>query len=102
MTTRIDGSTIPSGPPGTSSAASALVTPRRRGSLTLLSLAAVGVTLLALLALSGATVAADGQLIEPFGALAVGTIALTGLGLFGLARMFGTVRRSSTCGSGGC
>jgi hypothetical protein len=99
MTTRIDG---PTGPPGTSGAASSPVAPRRRGSLTLMSLAAVGVTLLALFALSGATVAADGQLIEPFGALVLGTVALTGLGLFGLARMFGAVRRSSTCGRGGC
>jgi len=96
MTIRIDGPADPS------SAASVPVTARRRGSLTLMSLAAVGVTLLALFALSGATVASDGQLVEPFGALAVGTIALTGLGLFGLARIFSSVRRSSTCGRGGC
>jgi len=91
-----DGPAIPS------SAASAPVTQRRRGSLALISLAAVGATMLALFALSGATVSADGQLIEPFGALVLGTVALTGAGLFGLARMFGSVRRSSTCGRGGC
>jgi len=96
MTNRLDS------PAGSGSDASTPLAPRRRGSLAVMSLAAVGATLLALFALSGATVAADGQLIEPFGALALGTVALTGAGLFGLARMFGSVRRSSTCGRGGC
>jgi len=75
---------------------------RKRGALTLTTLAAVGAVLLLLAAVSGATVATDGRLIEPFGVLAVGTIALTGAGLIGLARMFSSVRRSSTCGRGGC
>ena len=83
-------------------AASAGPSSRRRGTLALTMVAAVGTVLLALSALSSATVASDGQLIEPFAALALGTIALTGAGLFGLMRMFSSVRRSSTCGRGGC
>jgi len=76
--------------------------PRLRRTLTVTVIGATTAVLLALYALSGATVAPDGQLIESFGALAIATIALTGLGLLGLVRMFGSVRRNSTCGRGGC
>ena len=75
---------------------------RRRGALTLATLGAIGAVLLLLFALSGATVAADGTLVEPFALLALGTIALTGAGLVGLGLMFRSVRRRSTCGRGGC
>ena len=75
---------------------------RRRGGLTLATLGATGAVLLLLSALSGATVSADGTLVEPFGLLVIGTVALTGAGLVGLALMFRSVRRRSTCGRGGC
>lgn len=82
----------------------AVVTDRghRRGALTVATLGATGAVLLLLFALSGATVAADGTLVEPFALLALGTIALTGAGLVGLGLMFRSVRRRSTCGRGGC
>ena len=80
--------------------------PKRRGSgalrLTVATLGATGAVLLALSTLSGATIAADGTLVEPFGLLALGTIALTGAGVVGLALMFRSLRRRSTCGRGGC
>jgi hypothetical protein len=63
---------------------------------------AAGCVLLLLTAVSHATVAEDGRLIEPFGAIALGTLALTGAGLVGLGLLFGEVRRRSTCGRGGC
>ena len=75
---------------------------RRRGGLTLATLAATGAVLLLLFGLSGATVAADGTLMEPFWLLALGTIALTAAGIVGLGLMFRGVRRHSTCGRGGC
>ena len=75
---------------------------RRRGALTLATLGATGAVLLLLSGLSGATVSADGTLVEPFGPLALGTVALTGAGLVGLGLMFRSVRRRSTCGRGGC
>lgn len=75
---------------------------RRRLGLTVATPGAAGAVLLLLFGMSGATVAADGTLIEPFGLLALGTIALTGAGLIGLGLMFRGVRRRSTCGSGGC
>ena len=70
--------------------------------LTVVTLGATSAVLLVLFALSGATVAADGTLVEPFGLLALGTLALTGAGLVGLAVMFRNVRQRSTCGRGGC
>ena len=75
---------------------------RRRGALAVGTLAALGAVLLALFGLSGATVAADGTLVEPFGLLALGTLALTASGLVGLGLLFRSVRRASTCGRGGC
>ena len=73
-----------------------------RGGLALAMLGATSAVLLLLLVLSGVTVAPDGTLVEPFGLLALGTIALTGAGLVGLGMMFRSVRRRSTCGRGGC
>jgi hypothetical protein len=58
--------------------------------------------LLALFALSGSTVAADGTLVEPFWALALGMLALTSAGVVGLVVFFRGVRRRSTCGRDGC
>jgi hypothetical protein len=58
--------------------------------------------LLVLFALSGSTVADDGTLVEPFGALALGMLASTAFGVAGLAITFRGVRRRSTCGRGGC
>lgn len=75
---------------------------RRRGGLLLATLGASGAVLLLLFGLSGATVSADGTLVEPFGLLALGTIGLTGAGLAGLGLMFRSVRKRSTCGRGGC
>jgi hypothetical protein len=95
MTSRIDGSAAG----GDVSLPSA---PRRRGALTLRTIGPVGAVLVALHALSGAIVTSDGRLVGPFGALALGTVLLTVAGLTALARMFGGVRRSSTCGRGGC
>jgi hypothetical protein len=74
----------------------------RRGALLLASTAAVGAVLLGLSALAGATVAPDGRLVEPFAAVALGMLALTGAGLAGLVLTFREVRRRSTCGRGGC
>lgn len=78
------------------------VASRPRGRFAATLLGAMGSVLVALYALSSVTVTADGRIVEPFGALALGMLVLTGAGLFGLARMFGSVRRSSTCGRGGC
>lgn len=88
------------GTPGAAGATSPAT--RRRGALTVGTLAALGAVLLTLFGLSGATVAADGTLVEPFGLLALGTIALTAAGLVGLGLLFRSVRRASTCGRGGC
>jgi hypothetical protein len=74
----------------------------RRGALALGMAGGVGAVLLALFALSGSTVAADGTLVEPFALLALGTLTLTGVGLVGLGLLFRDVRRRSTCGRGGC
>jgi hypothetical protein len=74
----------------------------RRGTLAIASLGAVGAVLLGLSALSGATVAADGTLIEPFAAIALATLALTIAGVVGLTLAFREVRRRSTCGRDGC
>lgn len=74
----------------------------RVGRLTLATLGAAGAVLLGLFAVSEATVAADGTLSEPFGLLALGTLALTAAGLVGLGLLFRSVRRRSTCGRGGC
>lgn len=82
--------------------APAQLAPRARGTLAAAVLGAVGAVLVALYAFSSVTVAADGRLIEPFGALALGMLALTGAGIFGLARMFSSMRRARTCGRGGC
>ena len=75
---------------------------RPRGALLLATLAATGAVLLLLSGLSGATVAADGTLVEPFAPVAIGTIALTGAGVVGLGLLFRSTRRRSTCGRGGC
>lgn len=74
----------------------------RAGLLTLATLGASGAVLLGLFAVSEVTVAADGTLTEPFWALALGTLALTGAGLVGLGLLFRSVRRRSICGRGGC
>jgi membrane protein implicated in regulation of membrane protease activity len=74
----------------------------RWGRLTLATLAAVGGVLLMLFAISNVTIAADGTLSEPFWALALGTLVLTAAGVLGLTLTFRAVRRSSTCGRGGC
>lgn len=75
---------------------------RRRGLLALAMLAGTGAVLLLLSIASGSTVAADGTLVESFGALALGTLALTGAGLAGLGLLFRDVRRNSTCGRDSC
>lgn len=75
---------------------------RRRSGLALATLGATGAVLLLLAGLSGATVEADGTLVEPFALLALGTIALTGVGLVGLGLLLRGVRATSTCGRGGC
>jgi hypothetical protein len=77
-------------------------TPSRRGLLALAVLGTSGAVLLLLFAVSGSTVSADGTLVEPFGALALGTLMLTGSGLVGLGWLFRTVRRTSTCSRGSC
>jgi len=74
----------------------------RRGRLTLATSAAVGLVLVLLAAASGAIVADDGTLVEPFGALALGSVLLTGAGLAALVRMFRSVRSGSSCGRGAC
>jgi len=74
----------------------------RRGMLALASFAAVAAVVLGLALLAGATVAADGRLIEPFAAIALSTLALTGAGIIGLGLAFREVRRRSTCGRDGC
>ncbi len=74
----------------------------RAGLLALTTLGATGVVLLGLFAASEVTVAADGTLTEPFWALALGTLALTGAGLVGLVLLFLSVRRRSRCGREGC
>jgi len=76
--------------------------PRRRGLLAVGMLGGTAAVLLALFALSGSTVADDGTLVEPFGALALGMLALTAVGVVGLAMALRGVRRRSTCGRGGC
>lgn len=75
---------------------------RRRGALTLAVLGGSAAVLLGLFALSGSTVAADGTLVEPFGMLALGMLALTATGLVGLVLLFRSVRRRSACGRGDC
>lgn len=70
--------------------------------MTVITLGGLGAVLLGLFALSGATVAADGTLVEPFGALALGTLAMTGAGIVGLGLLFRGVRRDSSCGRGEC
>jgi hypothetical protein len=75
---------------------------RRRLGLAVAIAAGAGTVLLALFAASRSTVAADGTLVEPFGLLALGTLALTGAGLLGLAWLFRDIRRRSTCGRGRC
>jgi hypothetical protein len=74
----------------------------RRIRLALGTVAAAGLVLILLVAASSATVAADGTLNEPFGVVALSTLALTAAGLTGLISMFRMVRRQSTCGRGGC
>lgn len=76
--------------------------PRRRAGLALAILGSLGTVLLGLYAVSGAAVAPDGTLTEPFWALALGTLALTSAGTFGLGWLFLGIRRRSTCGRGGC
>lgn len=88
--------------PSVTMVAPTTASPRRLGMLALATTAAVGAVLFALHTLSGVIVGGDGSLIAPFGALATGTAVLTGAGLYGLIRMFSSVRRSSTCGRGGC
>jgi len=74
----------------------------RRGALTLVTLASVGAVLLLLTAASAALVSEGGTLNVPSGVLGAGTLVLSGVGLAGLARMYGSVRRASTCGRDGC
>lgn len=76
--------------------------PPRRAGLALAILGGLGTVLLGLYAVSGAAVAPDGTLTEPFWALALGTLALTAAGTFGLGWLFLGIRRRSTCGRGGC
>jgi uncharacterized membrane protein YvlD (DUF360 family) len=73
-----------------------------RGSLTVMTLGAVAAVLLVLSLASGATVASDGRLIEPFWAIALGTLTLTSTGIVGLTLLFRAVRRRSACGRGDC
>ncbi len=74
----------------------------RRGALTLVTLASVGAVLLLLSVASAALVGEGGTLNVPSWVLGAGTLVLSGAGLAGLARMYGSVRRASTCGRGGC
>jgi len=74
----------------------------RPAMLALASIASVGAVLVGLAALAGATVPADGRIVGPFASIALGTLALTGAGIVGLAFAFRDVRRRSTCGRGGC
>lgn len=74
----------------------------RAGLLALATLGAAGAVLLGLFAVSEVTVAADGTLTEPFWALALGTLALTGAGLVGLVLLFRSVLSRIRCGRGGC
>lgn len=74
----------------------------RTGLLIVVALAAAGSVLLALFALAEVSVAEDGTLVEPFGLLALGMLALLAAGLTGLALTFRAVRRRSICGRGNC
>lgn len=78
--------------------------PRARpvGRLIALALAAGGAVLLSLFAVADVSVAEDGTLVEPFGLLALGMLALTAAGLTGLMLAFRAVRKRSTCARGGC
>ena len=75
---------------------------RRVGLLTALSLGAGGAVLLGLFAVADVSVAEDGTLVEPFGLLALGMLALTAAGLTGLVLAFRAVRRRSACARGAC
>ena len=74
----------------------------RTGPLTVITLGSMGAVLLVLFTLSGATVAEDGTLVEPFWALALGMFTITGAGTVGLGLLFRSVRRNSSCGRDGC
>lgn len=74
----------------------------RTGLLIVVALAAAGSVLLALFALAEVSVAEDGTLVEPFGLLALGMLALLAAGLTGLALTFRAARRRSICGRGNC
>lgn len=73
----------------------------RAGQLVLATLGSAGAVLLGLFAVSEVTVAADGTLTEPFGLLALGTLALTAAGLVGLGLLLRLVRRGSSRPRGG-
>lgn len=73
---------------------------RRAGLLAALALGAAGSVLLGLFATADASVAEDGTLIEPFGLLALGMLALTAAGLTGLALTFREARRRRICSKG--
>jgi len=92
---------MPTGP-DTPAVVQASQGPRRRGLLAASMIAGVGAVLLLLFVASGSTVAADGTIVESFGALALGMLALTGAGVVGLSLLFRDVRRNSTCGRDGC
>ena len=92
----------PSGSTDPSEAPAARPRPRRRAALALAMLGGVGAVLLGFAAVAGATVAPDGTLTEPFWALALGTLALTAAGTFGLGWLFLGIRRRSACARGRC
>ncbi len=79
----------------------AVIAPRR-GALTFVTIVSVGAILMLLFAASGAVVSESGILNVSSRALGVVTLVLSGAGLSALVRMYGDVRRASTCARSSC